>query len=93
MTQKQAVVYANSWVRGHFSMVPQVVSARLYNDELLLLCRFSLGEDPPLEEWGRVYGKWKVSYFCNWDTDILGLPETLHVLVDNVSGEAEQWIG
>jgi hypothetical protein len=90
MTREEATACANRWVRAHFPTVPQVSSTRLFNDELLRLYRVSSGEDPPVEEWKKMYGKWMVSYFCNWDTDALGLPETLHVLVDDMSGDAQR---
>jgi hypothetical protein len=30
-----------------------------------------------------VEGKWLVIFFMSWDTDAAGMPETLHVLVDD----------
>jgi hypothetical protein len=35
--------------------------------------------------------KWFVSFFCSWDTDVLGMPSTLNVLVDNASGEVRRF--
>jgi hypothetical protein len=35
---------------------------------------------------GRHSGRWFVSFFCDWQTDALGLPGTLNVVVDRTTG-------
>jgi hypothetical protein len=45
--------------------------------------------DVPSPDVGAV-GKWLVAFFMSWDTDAAGMPQTLHVTVDDVDGSVTQ---
>jgi hypothetical protein len=42
---------------------------------------------PPILTPIRVDHYWSIAFFCSWDTDALGMPETLIVAVDDKTHE------
>jgi hypothetical protein len=71
-------------------VVPRVATAFLLNEATYQKFGLSPGIGFSQDKWERVKGKWLVSYMCSWDTDALGLSQTLHVQVDDSTGEAEK---
>ena len=100
MTRDEIVEIARRWVRERYAMVPPVAGTMHFTDEgveasfpLLnrasLPRRLSYRDHPELSGTTELMGKWVVHFFCSWDTDKVGIPETLHLCVDDLTGEVE----
>jgi len=84
-------------VATEYSAVPPVASIRhvtphgvdAFLPSLDRDCHFELSQKA-IGLLSGLMGKWIVSFRCSWDTDDAGLPETLHVSVDDTKGEAER---
>jgi hypothetical protein len=64
-------LYAESWIRFDAS------TEMRYSVSLFDIA------DIPSSEVEAVEGKWLVAFFMSWDSDAAGMPQTLHVLVDD----------
>jgi hypothetical protein len=100
MTRDEIVKIATGWVRERYPIVPPVAAVSHFTDEGAQTFHtppgrgpftFGLSYDdhPELPRPTELIGKWVVSFFCSWDTDEAGMPETLHVYVDDSTGEVE----
>src|SRR5713101_2920043 len=90
MTREDAITRANAWVQAHFAVVPPVGFVIRFDRALFTRFQLENGIDPAEADLQGLFGKWMISYHCSWDTDALGLPLTLHVLVDDSTGIAER---
>jgi hypothetical protein len=76
MTKEEAIARASEWVRAQYPVVPPMgLATRLTLPEGV---EVSPAETKELQA---VACKWMVSFCCSWDTDALGFPLQLHVLV------------
>lgn len=78
MNAQEALVLAAYWVWERYPVVPPVNCVWAMTER----------EGRPLEMrpfGGHHSGQWFVSFFCDWETDALGLPGTLNV-VDGTTG-------
>jgi hypothetical protein len=64
-------LHAESWMQFHGS------TEMRYSVSLLDVA------DMPSSDFEAVEGKWLIAFFMSWNTDAAGIPETLHVLVDD----------
>lgn len=83
MHQDQAIALAQDWVRERYPVVPPVAAAFEITD-------LESPQDLPTEELlvlEQNLGNWFVAFFCSWDTDVLGMPEKLAVVVDRHTGD------
>lgn len=93
LKQHEVIARADAWVRSRFTIVPRVASSMFFTESSRRRMRETGGVEVPEPDWNRLSGKWLVSYACSWDTDAAGLPETLHVLVDDQTGVADRYTG
>jgi hypothetical protein len=86
MTARDAEILATGWVWQRFPVVPPINLVFEFSERELSKVK-SQGMVRNIEEEDEVRGKWFVSFFCSWDTDSLGMPQTLNLLVDDKNGE------
>lgn len=85
MKRKEAVAIAESWVRERYPAVPPIADAfeiladNMITDGLAVDAKQAVRQNQ---------GNWMVFFFCSWDTDELGMPSTLIVIVDQKTQEA-----
>jgi hypothetical protein len=89
VTGDEAIRVAATWVWGRYPVVPPVNCALEMTEQTLGQARRHLPGGSAEEAVRLLRGTWFVSFFCSWDTDALGLPQTLNVLVDKISGEVQ----
>lgn len=87
MTEEEAISRASQWVQSHFPAVPPVASALYLDQNDLQQYEAETGRQVGNRKPGQPRDKWIIAYFCSWDTDAMGMPETLHVAVDDSTGE------
>jgi hypothetical protein len=49
-------------------------------------------EFPSREHVLALSGKWQIAFFLSWDTDVVGMPQSLIVIVDDLDGSAAQML-
>jgi hypothetical protein len=98
LTKEEAIGAAEKAVRERYSLVPPVGQAIMIPKNVIELNRGLLPEIVLDISRQKYAGKWLVCFHCSWDTDELGLPISLIVLVDSktgrteiVAGEREGW--
>ena len=89
MDLDEAISVASKWVKDRYPVVPSVARAFQITDDMFSEDELTLNPDFREEDAKAVADKWFVGYFCDWDTDALGMPEYLIVLVDNNTQEVE----
>ena len=72
MSRNQAIDLSSQWVQARYPITPPLGMVWQIT-EAETDCRHLLG-------------KWVVTFCCSWDTDALGLPLTLILLVDTSTG-------
>jgi len=89
LTHDEAIAIASDWLRGRYPIVPPV--AAVHESVKRTTPRHDQHVDDSLypEERGKSQTKWWVSFACNWDTDKLGMPVRLIVVVDDLTREAK----
>ena len=89
MDESEAIILASQWVWTHYPVVPPVNLGLMFSERAIARLGLHGSAEITNHDYQKLCGKWFVSFFCSWDTDALGLPETLNVLVDSMSGEVE----
>ncbi len=89
LTRDEVVTIASDWVATNYSVVPAVVWIQELSDRTIDQLERQLGETIPPDERRRISNKWWVSFACSWETDKAGIPTSLQVLVDDVTGQAK----
>lgn len=96
MTRDEIVEIATTWVRERYPIVPPVVFTMHFAHKGVSVVasgrtpyasELSYQDHPEIPRATELIGKWVVMFFCSWDTDEAGMPKTLHVFVDDVTGE------
>jgi hypothetical protein len=90
MPADDPVVLAAAWVWARFPVVPPVGAVYDFSERAVAELQRQAPGQLTAEEARQVQGKWFISFFCSWDTDALGLPMTLNLLVDCATGAVEQ---
>jgi hypothetical protein len=96
MTQGEAVQQVERWVRDRYPVVPAVGLVLDFRPEAIKRIRevHELGgQQVSPKDVHRLRGKWCVYFRCSGDTDELGMPLRLGVLVDDETGAAELFDG
>jgi hypothetical protein len=90
LTRDEVVTIASDWVATNYSVVPAVVSIQEFSDRTIDQLERQMGKTFPPDERRGISNKWWVSFACSWETDAAGLPTSLQVLVDDVTGQAKR---
>jgi hypothetical protein len=88
LTHDEVIRIACDWVRSRYSVVPPVVLVLEFSEQAILQLEQKCGHRLPPEERARCLNKWQVSFACSRDTDVLGMPQGLHVVVDDLTSHA-----
>jgi hypothetical protein len=88
LTREEAVAIASEWVRARHPVVPPVARAQIFSDHEIDQLERRSGTTLAPGERAEATGRWSVTFACSWDTDALGMPPALHVLVDDATGQA-----
>ena len=91
MTRAEAIKHARRWVRDRYPVVPSVAGVLDFRPAAIIKAELQLGHPFASSEMERFRGRWCVLFRCSWDTDALGLPLRLGVLVDDQSGAVESF--
>jgi hypothetical protein len=89
LTCDEAIAIASDRVRDLYAIVPPVAGVHEFVKRTTPRHDKQADDNVSPEERDKSHTHWWVSFACNWDTDKLGLPVTLHVIVDDLTGEAE----
>jgi len=89
LTADEAVTIASDWVRARYPVVPAAAWVQDFSDRTMDQLEHGLGDRFSQDERRQVLNKWWVSFACSWETDELGMPNSLHVLVDDATGQAD----
>lgn len=93
MAQDQVIAAASGWVRDRYPVVPPVGLVLEFSEEKLDAIerqQSAAGVVLPAGERRYLANKWVVSFCGSWDTDALGMPMGLQVVVDDATGQAER---
>ena len=89
LTRDDAVTVASDWVRARYPIVPEIAWVQEFSGRTIDQFEQRTGKRFSQDERRQLSNKWWVSFRCSWDTDELGMPSTLHLLIDDITGAAE----
>lgn len=89
LTREEAAAIAARWVASHYPVVPPIVGVYQLSERSSEGREPRLGPRSYLEDRSAAPSQWMVAYLCSRETDALGMPQSLRVLVDDATGFAE----
>jgi hypothetical protein len=88
LTREEVIVLASDWVRARYPTVPAVARVLEFSDQVLDQLERATGKNYSPSERRQFTSRWWV-VFAPGDGDQSGLPTSLRVNVDDVTGEAD----
>ncbi len=89
LTHDEVISIACEWVRRRYPVVPPVARVLEFSEQSLFQIEQACGHRFESEEREQCVNQWRVNFVCSWDTDKLGLPQRISLVIDDLTGDVK----